>query len=80
MRQPYSLLFPLMSWLKGIIAKGWLLSMERNIFTARNQTLQSYQSKHFAYYVGIISCYSNKASFQRLLLETLCLQFLEIYH
>jgi len=33
--------------------------MERNPFSAKNQTLRSLQSIYFAYDVGIISSYSN---------------------
>jgi len=36
------------------------LSIERNPFSAQNQTLKILQSIYFAYKVGIISPYSNR--------------------
>jgi len=36
------------------------LSIERNPFSAQNQTLKILQSIYFAYKVGIISSYSNR--------------------
>jgi len=38
------------------------LSIERNPFSAQNQTLKILQSIYFAYEVGIISSYSNRIS------------------
>jgi len=35
----------------------FLLSIKRNPFIAKNQTVRSYQRVHFAYWVGIISFY-----------------------
>jgi len=37
------------------------LSMERNPFSAKNQTMRSYRVLYFVYEVGIISSYSNRA-------------------
>jgi len=35
------------------------LFIQRKLFTAKNQTLQSYQCIYFSNWVGIISTYSN---------------------
>jgi len=39
---------------------GKLLSIARNPFPAKNQTLRSHQSIYSAYQVGICSSYSNR--------------------
>jgi len=39
------------------------MSIERNPFSAKNQTLRSYRTYICAYYVGMISSYSNRIFF-----------------